>query len=74
MRLDYQILLKSSPLNFLAGSDADAVYSMLCKGREKWHCSLTIVCETSEIYCTKEEFSILTELQSPVTYKVQMKS
>jgi len=57
MRLDYQILLKSFPLNLLAGSDPAALYSMLWKEREKWHCSLTIVCETSEIYYTRGFFN-----------------
>jgi len=71
MRLDYQISLKSSPLNLLAGSTPAAVYIMLWKETEKRHCSLTIVCETCQFYCTTEDFSILTELQSPVTYKVQ---
>jgi len=39
------------------------VYSMLWKEREKWHYSQSIVCETSETYCTRKDFSILKELQ-----------
>jgi len=36
MRLDYQILLKSSSLNLLAGSDPDAVYTIACcENKEK---------------------------------------
>jgi len=31
-------------------------------------------CESGEIYCTIEDFLILKELQSPFTYKLQMKS
>jgi len=31
-------------------------------------------CENSELYCTTEDFVILTELPSPFTHKDQMKS
>jgi len=31
-------------------------------------------CESSEIYCTLEDFLIMKELQSPLSYKLQMES
>ena len=54
--------LKRPPLCWLSTGTV-SVYSMLWREREKWHYSLSIVCETSETYCTIKDFSILKELQ-----------